>query len=78
MQAEDLDLNKALTIARGIEISTTQMKDITEQSKAVLGMFKNKRGKKQNKNARHAERYVLNVKSLIIIQECVGVKSCII
>ena len=30
LQAEELDLNKALTIARGIEISTTQMKDITE------------------------------------------------
>ena len=53
LQAEDLDLNKALTIARGIEISTTQMKDITEQSKTVLGMFKNKRGKKQASKEQH-------------------------
>ena len=33
---------------------------------------------KQSKNVLHVKRYVLSVKSLIIIQECVGVKSCMI
>ena len=53
LQAEELDLNKALTIARGIEISTTQIKDITEESKVVHGMFKNKRGKKHESKEQH-------------------------
>ena len=29
-----------------------------------------------SKNALHAERYVLSVKNIIIMQECVGVKAC--
>ena len=47
LQADALGLTKALTIARGIGISNTQIKDLTEQNKAVHGMYKNKREKKQ-------------------------------
>ena len=50
LQADALDLTKALTIARGIEISNTQMKDLTEQNKAVHGMYKDKREKKQTRS----------------------------
>ena len=42
LQADALDLTKALIIAQGIEISNTQMKDLTEQNKAVHGMYKDK------------------------------------
>ena len=42
-----LDLGKALTIARGIGISATQMKDLTEQDKPVCGMRKNRHDRNQ-------------------------------
>ena len=47
LQADALDLGKALTIARGIEISTTQMKDLTEQDKSVCGMRKSRHDRNQ-------------------------------
>ena len=43
LQEDALDLTKALTIAQGIEISTSQIKDLTEQDKSVHGMYKDKR-----------------------------------
>ena len=47
LQADALDLGKALTIARGIEISTTQMKDLSEQDKSVQGMSKSRHDRNQ-------------------------------
>ena len=47
LQADALDLAKALTIAREIEISTTQMKDLTEQDKSVHGMRKSRHDRNQ-------------------------------
>jgi uncharacterized protein with von Willebrand factor type A (vWA) domain len=39
LQAETLDLSRAINIARGIEISTHQLKDLSEESdKAVHAM----------------------------------------
>ena len=97
LQADAPDLAKALTIARKIEISTTQMK---EQDKSVHGMRKRRHDRNQAKTEqprddktrvsecrncgrKHEtkqkcparERYVLSVKSLIIIQECVRSKG---
>ena len=46
LQPDALDLGKALTIARGIEIST-QMKDLTEQDKSVQGMRKSRHDRNQ-------------------------------
>ena len=47
LQADALDLGKALAIARGIQISTTQMKDLTEQDKSVHGMRKSRHDRNQ-------------------------------
>ena len=44
LQADALDLTKALTIARGIAISNTQ------QNKAVHGLYKDKLEKKQTRS----------------------------
>ena len=46
LQADALDLGKALAIARGIEIST-RMKDLTEQDKSVQGMRKSRHDRNQ-------------------------------
>ena len=47
LQLDAPDLAKALTIARGIEISTTQMKYLNEQDKSVHGMRKSKHDRNQ-------------------------------
>ena len=47
LQLDALDLGKALTIARGIEISATQMKDLNEQYKSVHGMRKSRHDRNQ-------------------------------
>ena len=47
LQADVLDLGKALAIARGIEISTTQMKHLTERYKSVHGMRKSRYDRNQ-------------------------------
>ena len=44
-----ISIYKALTIAQAIEISTTKIKDLTEQDKSVRAMYKNKREKKQTR-----------------------------
>ena len=49
LKADAPDPTKALTIARGIEISNTQMKDLTKQNKAVHEMYKDKHEKKTDK-----------------------------
>ena len=57
LQAETLDLPKAINIARGIEISTHQMKDLAEESdKTVHAMNKSRRKWQKSNNAKSKSR----------------------
>ena len=82
LQAETLDLPKAINIARGIEISTHQMKDLAEESdKTVHAMNKSGRRWQKLNNAKSKTRQEEDSKSTGLCSYCgrtkhVGKQAC--
>ena len=82
MQSETLDLPKAINIAREIEISTHQMKDLAEESdKTVHAMNKSGRRWQKLNNAKSKSRQEKDPKSTGLCSYCgrtkhVGKQAC--